>query len=133
MRKTQVDNFDYLPVLPGFTVKPPTSVVSRSNERVSVDCRATGNPEPTVKWVRNGVDFSSGVSGTKSDKTLVISSLNTTLQGNYTCTATNEIGDKASTHVFIGKEIYLNNDKCSIKAFYERRGVSEDSCYFAVR
>lgn len=100
-------SFTYHAVPPRFTIEPPSFVAYRQNENVSVMCTANGNPEPTVKWVRNGVDFWSGVSGNKSEKALVIISLSTSQQGNYTCIATNKFGYQSLTHVFIGNSIWV--------------------------
>ena len=92
-----------LSVGPGFTVKPPPFAAFRKNQRLSVTCGAYGNPKPSVTWSKNGRSVSTGVSGTLNEKTLVITSLNTGHQGNYTCTAANDIGDSVTTIVFIGK------------------------------
>lgn len=62
--------------------------------KVSLKCRATGNPSPTLVWAFDGspVTSQSGVSVNSDGTELVIDIATKDHEGIYTCTATNIIG-----------------------------------------
>ena len=82
-------------------------VVYHENQSVSIPCAANGNPSPVVSWSRRNGSNVSFVAERSSKATLLISSLKPVDQGNYTCTATNELGDSTSTNVFVGKTVLI--------------------------
>ena len=62
---------------------------------VSVSCRATGQPDPEVKWIHNGQVMSSGV------KTVhfTLSNVNQVDSGIYICMANNNCVGRTEKHV----------------------------------
>ena len=73
--------------LPRFTSKPPSKIVSLVNFTVRLNCSATGDPQPTISWRKQGgqlpVERSRQINGA-----LVITNLQQSDAGNYICTAT---------------------------------------------
>ena len=84
-------------------------VAHNENQSVSIPCAASGNPSPVVRWSRKKGSNVSFVAERSSKATLLISSLKPVDQGNYTCIATNELGDSISTNVFVGKTQFSSN------------------------
>ena len=73
--------------LPRFTSKPPSKIVSILSFTVRLNCSATGDPQPTISWRKQGgqlpVERSQQINGA-----LVITNLQESDAGNYICTAT---------------------------------------------
>ena len=75
--------------LPRFTIKPPPKIVAYSGcgLTLSINCSATGDPQPVITWRRIGgqlpVERSQKINGA-----LVIRDLQTSDAGNYVCVAT---------------------------------------------
>ncbi|KAL9969308.1 hypothetical protein ACROYT_G021507 [Oculina patagonica] len=73
--------------LPQFTVKPPAEIAVDPGETLTVNCRATGDPEPVISWKRQGAALPVGKSQ-QINGALVIRDLKTSDEGNYICVAT---------------------------------------------
>ncbi|XP_045539449.1 hemicentin-2-like [Papilio machaon] len=73
---------------------PKTTTAVVGDLRVNLPCLATGSPEPTITWAKDGVEIPSGTEwyNIKKDGTLVIKNVTTTSQGRYVCTARNSKG-----------------------------------------
>ena len=63
-------------------------------------CNATGNPEPTISWTRNGFPVKtsndSSISFSEDKKLLTVTNLNRTDSAEYRCVANNSIGNDSS-------------------------------------
>ncbi|CAK1589083.1 unnamed protein product [Parnassius mnemosyne] len=59
-----------------------------------IPCNATGNPKPTITWVKNGLNIAAGTEwhDIEEDGTLVIKNIDDTNEGLYICIAQNSIG-----------------------------------------
>ena len=78
---------------PRFTSKPPSKIVSMLSSTVRLNCSATGDPQPTITWRKQGGQLPPG-RGQQINGVLVITNLRQGDTGNYICTA-------ASASVFI--------------------------------
>lgn len=63
----------------------------RLGDRVSIDCRATGHPEPTIVWTSLVPKPLTVVDGS-----LVFEAVDAAVEGRYRCEASNGAGDVAS-------------------------------------
>lgn len=95
---------------PKFLVKPQTIRSSVGDEEIRLDCAATGNPEPTITWSRNGIVLAL-TTRHFLDKTgtLVIKPVQSEDYGTYRCDARNKYG-RASAEA----EVILNGNKSQI-------------------
>ena len=73
--------------LPQFTVRPPEQLKEFTNHNITVPCRATGDPKPTVTWVKEHGELPLGRSTVSVDGTLQIWNTKEEDSGNYTCMA----------------------------------------------
>ena len=73
--------------LPRFTIKPPARVVVSSGDTLTLNCSATGDPEPVISWKKLGGQLPAGRSR-QSNGQLVIRGLQLNDAGNYICVAT---------------------------------------------
>lgn len=73
--------------LPQFTVKPPAKVVASLGDTLTLNCSATGDPQPVISWKRQGAQLPIGRSHV-SKGALIINRLQTKDAGNYICVAT---------------------------------------------
>ena len=73
--------------LPRFTVKPPARVVVSPGETLTLNCSATGDPQPVISWRKQGGKLPVGRSQ-QSNGDLVIRGLQVSDTGNYICAAT---------------------------------------------
>ena len=73
--------------LPEFTVKPPGKVSLTTGDTVTLNCSATGDPQPVISWKRQGAALPMGRSHRAKDA-LVLRDLKKEDAGNYICVAT---------------------------------------------
>ena len=97
-----------------FCVAPPKAKITKLDQSVLVGspvtlkCIATGNPEPTISWNRNGQIVIENKRIKVSDRSLIILESKTTDTGSYSCVAQNTEGlDFASAHVLVGSKYDL--------------------------
>ena len=73
--------------LPQFTVKPPVKVFAVPGDTLTLNCSATGDPQPVISWKRQGAQLPAGRSQ-QINGALVISGARQEDTGNYICVAT---------------------------------------------
>ena len=73
--------------LPQFTVKPPAKIVESIGANITLNCSATGDPQPVISWKRHGHQLPVGRSQ-QIDGALVIRDFQKEDAGNYICVAT---------------------------------------------
>ena len=74
--------------LPVFTVKPPGKVSAFTGDTLTLNCSATGDPRPVIRWKRQGAVLPVGRSHRTDDDALVLRDLKEEDAGNYICVAT---------------------------------------------
>ena len=73
--------------LPVFTVKPPGKVSAGTGDTLTLNCSATGDPQPVISWKRQGAALPFGRSD-RTGKALTIRDLREEDAGIYICVAT---------------------------------------------
>ena len=73
--------------LPRLTVKPPAKVVATVGDTLTLNCSATGDPQPVISWKRQGAQLPVGRSYLQINGALVIRDIKTEDAGNYICVA----------------------------------------------
>jgi len=82
--------------LPPVIVVSPITTFLRLYQRLVLRCIATGNPQPTIAWFKDGRKIAGEVS-----LLLVIEEVELSDRGVYHCTATNTLGNVNSTPAVI--------------------------------
>ena len=72
---------------PQFTVKPPAQIVGYIGANMTLNCSATGDPQPVISWKQQGSQLPVGRSQ-QIDDALVIRDVQKEDAGNYLCVAT---------------------------------------------
>jgi len=73
-------------------------------ETAVIKCEASGNPQPSIKWIHNGRPLNKASPNPRRSVTsnsITITSLTKNDTGNYGCNATNSIG-------YVYKDVYIN-------------------------
>ncbi|XP_075211994.1 terribly reduced optic lobes isoform X4 [Lycorma delicatula] len=81
--------------LPVIRLSPPGPIIVSPGQRVRMECRASGYPDPSVIWQKHQPGAGYGVSlsaGTPQSAIYEISSVTAKDEGSYTCVATNAAG-----------------------------------------
>ena len=73
--------------LPVFTVKPPGKVSAATGHTLTLNCSATGDPQPVISWKGQGAVLPVGRSHRTNDA-LILRDLRKEDGGNYICVAT---------------------------------------------
>ena len=81
--------------LPQFTARPPEQLKELLNRNITIPCRATGDPKPTVTWVKENGELPLGRSTVSVDGTLQIWNTKEEDSGRYTCVAASAVKFKA--------------------------------------
>ena len=94
----------------------PIAQTRAEGDNVTLSCNATGNPEPTISWTRNGFPVNasndSSISFSEDNKLLTITNVNRTDSGEYRCVANNSIGNDTSN-------VATLNIQCKYSIFLE--------------
>ena len=72
---------------PRFIVKPPVSIFASSGSTLTLNCSATGDPQPVISWRKQGGHLSVG-RNQQITGALVIRDITKNDTGYYICTAT---------------------------------------------
>ena len=85
-------------------------------EKVNVSCEVTGNPHPSVKWVKRTSegDYVPVVNRGKENRTLLIKSLRQQHYGDYICVAENKFGHD-SVVLSVGKCAMVRGFLCCLR------------------
>ena len=70
-----------------FTAKPPGRVSAATGDTLTLNCSATGDPQPVISWKRQGAALPVGRSHRKNDA-LIIRDFRAGDAGIYICIAT---------------------------------------------
>lgn len=91
-------------------------------EKVNVSCEVTGNPPPSVKWVKRTSEgeYVPVVNRGKENRTLLIKSLRQQHYGDYICVAENKFGHD-SVVLSVGKCAMVRGFLCGSYLFLFRR------------
>jgi len=93
----------YVIAIPYFT-EEPENVNAAEDETIEFHCKASGVPEPQIKWIHNGRPITEGAVNPRRKVTpnsIVIHNLKKNDTGNYGCNATNSLG-------YVYKDVYVN-------------------------
>lgn len=91
---------------PKFLVKPQTIRASVGEEEIRLDCKATGNPEPTITWSKSGIVLAlTSRHFLNNNGSLVIKPVQDEDYGTYRCDARNKYG-----RVSAEAEVILNGN-----------------------
>ncbi|XP_066015799.1 hemicentin-1-like [Pocillopora verrucosa] len=85
-------------------------------ENMTLSCNATGNPEPSISWVKDGFPISSDsrISFSHDYKRLTITYVNRMDSGEYRCVARNRVGNDTSNskvNVLFEPEVTIDGDQ----------------------
>ena len=85
---------------PRFTVKPPLSIFAVLGDTLTLNCSATGDPQPVISWRKQGGHLPVGRNQQINDA-LVIRDITKNDTGYYICTATSAgvFGVETLTHI----------------------------------
>ena len=86
--------------LPQFTVKPPSKIMEYIGANITLNCSATGDPQPLISWKRQGSQLPAGRSQ-QIDGALVISDVQKEDAGNYICVASSAGVFNAETVAYV--------------------------------
>ena len=83
--------------LPHFRVIPPAKLEVDTNRNITVSCEATGDPKPTVTWMKENSELPFGRSRVSVDGTLHIWNTKGEDAGRYICTASSAVVFKVTS------------------------------------
>ena len=80
--------------LPLITIHPERKTPMQG-EMMTLSCNATGNPEPSISWVKDGspINSNSRINFSQGNKRLTITNISKTDSGKYRCVARNRVGN----------------------------------------
>ena len=87
--------------LPRFTVGPPSQLELSEERNITVPCQATGDPKPTMTWMKENGELPSERSKVGFDGTLQIWNTTEDDSGRYTCIASSAMVFKASSAMIL--------------------------------
>ncbi|KAG7203224.1 hypothetical protein KM043_010327 [Ampulex compressa] len=97
--------------LPPEITQPPTDIATVDEKTVKITCRVFGAPKPTVKWIRNGQELTGGRYKIMESGDLEIQKVIFLDAGNYTCHASNKLGQVEASAKLTVKEHTRITDK----------------------
>ena len=100
--------------MPQFTVSPPKQVEVNKNRNITVTCQATGDPPPTVTWMKENGELPLGRSKVGEDGKIKIWNAKVEDSGIYTCVASSAEVFKA----FSVMKLTVIKSESEIKSFF---------------
>ena len=94
--------------LPSFTVTPPGKVLRSVNTTLTLNCSATGDPQPVISWKRLRAKLPVGRSQ-QINGALVIRATREVDTGNYICTATSAGVFRVETVTYVEVKTFKGN------------------------
>lgn len=91
---------------------------------IELPCIASGYPNPTIRWLKDGRPLPADSRWTRRLTGLTISDLRLEDSGNYICEVTNSFGSKEVT----GHLNVIGKEKTEIKSKREKRGSTKRTC-----
>ena len=101
--------------LPQFTVKPPSKIVAIPGDTLTLNCSATGDPQPVISWKRQGAALPDGRSQ-QINGALVVRDTRENDTGNYVCVATSAGVFQVDTLTYV--EVKIPRGKFSQHTFF---------------
>ncbi|CAH3163880.1 unnamed protein product, partial [Pocillopora meandrina] len=85
-------------------------------ENITLSCNATGNPEPSISWVKDGfpINSNSRINFSQDNRLLTITNTSRTYSGEYRCVARNRVGNDTSNskvNVLFQPEVTIDGDQ----------------------
>ena len=74
-----------------FINKPPSSVIVKADETLTLSCSASSDLQPTISWLFNGAPSLPQGAAIEISNDLIVLSANNTHGGTYTCSASNSL------------------------------------------
>ncbi|XP_066015791.1 hemicentin-1-like isoform X2 [Pocillopora verrucosa] len=101
--------------LPLITTRPEGKTPIEG-EKITLSCNATGSPEPSISWVKDGspIKSKSRIGLSKDNKRLTITNISRTDSGEYQCVARNRVGNDTSNSrvvVLSEPEVTIDGDQ----------------------
>ncbi|XP_058802233.1 neuroglian isoform X2 [Phymastichus coffea] len=90
--------------LPPEILQPPMDESTVDGKTIKMTCRVFGAPKPAVKWIRNGQELTGGRYRTLETGDLQIQDVTFSDAGEYSCYATNNLGNANATGHLAVKE-----------------------------
>lgn len=87
--------------MPAITLDPSRNIIAEAGEDLTMDCLASGVPEPSVEWLYNGQpllkcpEMEEGDNLTSicaMDNVIMIPDMRSAYEGTYSCYANNSVG-----------------------------------------
>ena len=95
---------------PRFIVKPPAKVFPEVGSTLTLDCKATGDPQPVISWKKQDGQLPGGRTHQLTNGTLIIGDIKMNDRGIYKCIAPYERVFKAEAVTYIGVQKGIFSD-----------------------
>ena len=95
---------------PRFIVKPPAKVFPGVGNTLTLDCKATGDPQPVISWKKQDGQLPGGRSHQLTNGKLIIGDIKMNDRGIYKCIAPYERVFKAEAVTYIGVQKGIFSD-----------------------
>ena len=102
----------------------PKNAIRVEGDVVTLSCNATGNPEPSISWTKDGSPISSNsrISLSADNKQLTVTNVSRTDSGKYLCVANNKIGNVTWSAALL--EVQCKYQYCDKTVILQLRTVS---------
>ena len=89
-----VMSFQLMPIIASPLIEHSSqiSTIADPGDDVVLECRATGQPAPSLSWIHNGVQVTGNSRHVISGNQLEIKQFTTSDEGSYSCVASNRLG-----------------------------------------